>query len=1021
VSVAAWAHRHARPVIFVVAVLAAAGLLSVFRLPVGLFPQVDFPRIRVSLDAGSRPAERMEIEVTRPVEEAVRGIPGVRNLRSTTSRGSADVDVDFEWGLDMVAAALQVNAEISRVLPSLPPGTAFEVRRMDPTVFPVIAYSLTSGTRSPVELRNLASYQLRPTLAAVPGVAKVGIEGGGVEEFRVTVAPGKLQSLDMTLADVARALSASNVLVAVGKLQDHDKLYLVVSDTRFRSLSEISQTILRPSPDGIVTLEDVATVVRTTEPQFTRVTAGGHDAVLLSIYQQPAGNTVQIARDIKEKLAELGRQLPDLRDGSVQVANWYDQSQLILASEGSVRDAILIGVALAAAVLFIFLRNAKVTLIATLAVPSVLAATLLILYVFHMSLNIMTLGGMAAAVGLIVDDGIVMLEHITRRLRIGSSGDSPGKDERTRVVDATGEFTEPLVGSSSSTIIIFVPLAFLSGVTGAFFKALSLTMAASLFISFVVAWFGIPILAAHWLGPNDAKQEEGKRVAEALGAGYRAFMRPLLTRPWLSLVIAASLLGLGYLALQRLPSGFMPAMDEGGFILDYNAPPGTSLAETDRELRRVEAIVSANPAVETYARRTGLQLGGGVTEANQGDFFIRLTPFPRPPIDRVMDQIRADVERTVPALRIGTSQLMEDLIGDLTGVPQPIEIKLFSSDEKTLLDLAPKVAKAIAKVDGVVEVKDGIVPAGDALDIEVDRIKAALEGVDPDAVTRLLTDALTGTVTTQVLEGPRLIGVRVWLPPDVRGSERDVRDLRLRAPDGHLFPLARVATLTVLTGQPEITRENLERMVAVTGRISGRDLGSTIADVKKVLSAPELLPTGVTYTLGGLYQQQQIAFRGLLTVLVAALLLVFTLLLYLYERFRVAIAILATTVLAMMAVLLGLWVTGTELNIMSIMGMTMIVGIVTEVGIFYYSEYAGLSSELPARERLLSAGVTRMRAIAMTTIAAILALMVLALGIGQGSAMLQPLAIAIVVGLLAQLPLVLVVLPAFLVLLGSAK
>ena len=416
VNVAAWAQGHARSILFLLAVLAAGGVYAAFLLPVSLFPHVDFPRVRISLDAGDRPADQMTVQVTTPVEEAVRAIPGVRSVRSTTSRGSAQIDVNFDWGHDMVQAMLEASAQVNRILPTLPAGTNFDVERMDPTVFPVIAYSLTSDSRSLVELQDLALYTLRPALSAVNGVAKIGVLGGATEEFRAVVDPGKLQSFGMTLDDVAAKLSAANVVRAVGRLQDHDKLYLVLSDTRFTSIGGLNRTVLRAGPAGVVLLDDVADVRRSTTPVYTRVTADGHDAVLFQVYQQPDGNTVQIAADVKAKLADLEKSTPILKDGSVKVANWYDQSDLVLASEHSTRDAILIGIALAAVVLFVFLRNWKITLIAVAAVPAVLAATILLLYARGMSFNVMTLGGMAAAVGLIIDDAIVMVEHITRRL-----------------------------------------------------------------------------------------------------------------------------------------------------------------------------------------------------------------------------------------------------------------------------------------------------------------------------------------------------------------------------------------------------------------------------------------------------------------------------------------------------------------------------------------------------------------------------------------------------------------------------
>ncbi len=1004
----AWAQRHARSILFLLAVLVVAGAVSTFSLPVGLFPAISFPRVRISLDAGDRAAEQMMVEVTRPVEEAVRAIPGVGSVRSTTSRGSAEISINFHWGQDMISALLQVESQVNKMLPNLPPGTVFGVERMNPNVFPVIAYSLTSKALSLVELRDLALYTLRPALSTVPGVSRVGVQGGLIEEYRVVVDPAKLLSFQMTIGDVAHALSAANVLVAVGRLEQYDKLYLVVSDTRFKKFDEIARTVLRSSPAGVVLLDDVATVEHSTQPQWTRVTADGSDAVLFQVYQQPGGNTVQIASGIKAKLKEIAKQIPH----DVTVANWYDQSALIVASVGSTRDGVIIGVVLAAIVLLVFLRNWKVTLIAALTVPAVLASTVVLLFVAGMSFNIMTLGGMAAAVGLIIDDAIVMVEHIIRRVR-GAEGET-----RESVLKAAGEFTKPLAGSSAATVIIFTPLAFLTGVTGAFFKALSLTMASALVISFLIAWLAVPILSGRLLKKKDAEKEEHGRVTKYVNKHYRALMQRMLVQRWLVALILVPLLALGYVAYKNVASGFMPVMDEGGFILDYVSPPGTSLAETDRLLQMVEGILQSTSEVDTYSRRTGAQLGGGLSEANIGDFFVRLKALPRRPIEAVMEDVRTKIDQQIPGLQIQTAQLMEDLIGDLTSVPQPIEIKLFSENEETLRTIAPRVADAIRKVSGIIEVKDGIVPAGDALDIQVDRVKAALERMDPDAITKSLDDFISGNVTTQVLRAPKLIGVRVWIPHDARATMHAIENLLLRAPDGHLFPLKRVATLTTIVGQPEITRDDLKRMAAVTARISGRDLGSTAADVKRVLDQQGLLPNNVPYTMGGLYEQQQIAFRSLSIILIAALVLVFLLLLFLYESFRVVIAMMLTTLFAIAGVYIGLWVTQTEFNITSRMGMTMIVGIVTEIAIFYYSEFRELE---PGDDRFIVAGINRLRPIAMTTFAAILALMPLALGIGQGSAMQQPLAIAIISGLVFGMPLALIVLPTLLSLFGIGR
>ena len=993
--------RHRRSILFLVAALASVGIYAALKLPVSLFPTVDFPRVAVNLDAGDRPAEQMEMQVTRPIEDAVRGVAGIEEVRSTTSRGTAEISLNFGWGIDMATATLQVNAAIGQILSTLPAGTSVTTRRMDPTVFPIIAYSLTSSTLQLPELRDIAEYALRPLLSSVKGVGRVQTVGGAIAEIRVTVDPDQLRAYALTLDDVAKALSAANVVSAVGHIEDRYKLYLVVSDTRLQTTAQIRQTVLKNAGNGLVRLGDVADVQAATVPQWIRVTADGQDSVLLNVYQQPGSNSVQIAKDVKARLDTYRRQLPR----GVSIANWYDQSELVLASVASVRDAILIGIGLAALVLFAFLRDLRMTSIALIVVPATLATTIALLYVLGMSFNIMTLGGMAAAVGLIIDDAIVMIEHIEQHLRRRNQGAAQS------VMRAAVEFLPPLTGSSAATIIIFVPLAFLTGVTGAFFKALAITMASALFISFVFTAFAVPLLADRFLGGRHTPDEHEGRTGVWLRTTYGALLTRLLAQPLWLLVGVVPLLILGWLAFRAVGSGFMPAMDEGGFVLDYRSTPGTALTETDRLLRQVEAIIKATPDVQTYSRRTGTGLGGGLSEANQGDFFVRLKSGKRRPVDQVMEDIRGRIERDVPGLSIEMAQLLEDLIGDLTAVPQPVEVRLFSDSPKELPPLAQHIADAIGKVQGVVDIRNGINPAGDALVIHVHRAQAAIEGLDPDAITKSLNDYLAGAVTTQIMQDVKMVGVRVWIPPQLRQTIPDVDKLILRAPDGHTLPLRRVASIETIVGQPEISRDNLKQMIAVTSRISGRDLGSVVRDVKTILERPGTLPKGTYYELGGLYQQQQIAFHGLIVVFVSAAALVFLLLLFFYESFFVALSVLLTSLASVSAVFIGLWLTHIELNISSMMGMTMIIGIATEVAIFYFSEQQRLAQSVLLRESLIMAGQNRMRPIAMTTLAAILTLAPLAFALGQGSEMQQPLAIAIISGLIVQLPLVLLAMP----------
>ncbi|MBN9464927.1 efflux RND transporter permease subunit [Brevundimonas sp.] len=1001
-----WLNGQARFILLAFALIALSGSASAFNLSVSLFPRIDFPRVVVAIDAGDRPVDQMVNQVTKPVERALRTVPGVVGVRSTSSRGSAELSVNFAWGADMVAATLQAESAVNAVVPDLPTGTRFEVRRMDPTVFPVLGLALVSPSRDPVALRDFAQLQLAPLLSSVPGVASVNVLGGQEKEYHVLADPARLQALGLSIEDLSRTLSANNVVVATGRLEDRYRLYLVLADNRLTSLEDIRKTVVRTGTTGLVELDDIAEVVTAQTPQWTRVTAQGADAVLLNIRQTPDANSVALVKEVRARLAGFQAETPP----DVKIVTYYDQSQLVTAAAGSVRDSILLGAVLAGIVLFVFLRSLRFMLIVALLLPVTLAATTIVLGLMGMSFNMMTLGGMAAAVGLVVDDAVVMLEHLMRRLqerhREGAGGGGG-------VLEAASEMVRPLVGSTLATVLVFAPLAFLGGVTGGFFKALAVTMSAALGLSLLFALFVAPLLADRWVRARDVEQaEKSGAVLDRLGGRYERLMRGLLKAPGrLALIVGLVMLVIGGFAYTRVGSGFMPKMDEGGFILDYYAAPGTSLAETDRLLREVEAILQATPDVESYSRRTGLQLGGGLSEANEGDFFVRLKAKGRRPIEAVTADVRAQVEATVPGLTISTAQLMEDLIGDLTAVPQPIEVKLLGADEAALKAASPQVVEAIGKIRGVIEVDGGLRVAGDAIVITVDRPAAALEGLDPEAVTRQLDLLTGGAVIGQIQEGEKLVGVRVWTAGDLRDRVRTLEALPLRAPDGHALPLRRIATVSIAPGQPQITRENLQPLVAVTARLEGRDLGSAMREVRSTVTGLGL-PSSVRVDYGGLYAEQQKSFRDLAVVFASALLLVGLLFLFLFRSWAAVASILATLILAASSVFLGLWITGTELNISAMMGLTMVIGIVAELGVFYLAELPG--GERPSASALITAGRARLRPILMSALIAILALSPLALGLGEGSAMQKPLAIAIITGLIAGVPLILIFCPALL-------
>ena len=1000
---------HGRSIWLALLLVSLGGVIAAMRLPVSLFPNIDFPRVIVSVEAGDRDALQMAAQITRPIEIALREVPGVTRIRSTTSRGSAEISINFSWGDDIVAAKLATQGALATLLPDLPAGTRFNVRRADPTIFPVLGVALTSKTLDTNALRRLAELKILPALGAVSGVAGVDVLGGAPREIAVDVDPGQLQALGLSLTDIATVLGKANSVRGVGKLEDRHRLYLVLVENRVANPVDIAAIPLKIGSGpgaGVVTLGQIATVRPAAATVFTRVTSDGKNAVLINVRQSPAGDTVAIASAVTARLKEVG--LPP----SVTAISYYDQSELVTGAATAVRDAILIGAVLAGLVLFFFLRSGRLMLITALMLPAVLAATCLVLFVMGMSFNMMTLGGLAAVVGLVVDDAVVMLEHMMRRMQEGLA------KTPSSLLAAAAEMGRPLVASTLATTVVFLPLAFVSGVTGGFFKALAVTMVAALAFSLVYSRIVIPLVAAYWLRDKDAAAaERAGAVMGRLNRGYSSLSDRALAKPGrFVLIVALSLTLAGAFAWYRVPSGFMPAMDEGGFVLDYKAQSGSALTDTDQLLRQVEKIITATPEVASYSRRTGVQLGGGLTEADEGDYFIRLKGGSRRNIDAVMADIRQQIDTKVPGLSVELIQLMGDLIGDLTAVPQPIEVKLFGEDRAQIAAAAKRVAASLSKVGGVVEVVDGLRVAGDAVSITIDRGAAAQQGLDPDNVASQLEASIGGTAATQVRVGEQLIDVRIRAPADLRRRLDQIGDLVLTAPDGHGVRLRQIAKITIVAGQQQLKREDLAPFIAVTGRLEGRDLGSAMKDVRATVATLKL-PASVRVDYGGLYAEQQKSFTDLSLVFATALLLTALLLTFMFERIAWTVAALVTVLLSAASVLVGLWITGIELNISALMGLTMVIGMVTELVIFYLAEIdPDRRGEVAA---VAKAGNNRLRPILMSALIAILTLAPLALGFSRGAGLQTPLATAIIFGLVAAVPLVLLLLPALLVLLSK--
>jgi CzcA family heavy metal efflux pump len=993
--------HQSRAVFVVVALLCSAGLYAAMQLPTAIFPNTDFPRIVVTVENSEVPADQMLVAVTQPIEEAMNGIPGIQRIRSTTARGSAQVDLFFDWGADIILTQQIVQGRLAQL--DLPPTAKLtNVSRLTFAVFPVSGYSLISDKRDTTTLREIASFTIRPRLARLPGVAEVQVVGGKVREFHVEVDPVRLAARNVTVQQVTDAIKNSNLLASPGLIEDNHQLELALVSGQAVSPDELRGIVVANVNGANVLVSDIASVGEGTEPNYTIVTADGHDAVLVNVLRQPDANTVSVTDEAKAELSDIEKTLPE----DIKIAPFYDQSIMVSDSIHSVRDAVIIGLILSVIILFAFLRNIGTTFVAILVIPVTILVTFLAMYLVGLSFDLMTLGGVAAAIGLVIDDAIVVVENIFTHLQHGET-------RHDAVQKAISEITVPIIGSTITPVVVFLPLTLLTGVTGVFFRSLALTMAVALITSLVLALTFTPVLAERFVKIKETRDH--RELGPFLGLLIRPYewlLRHALSHRILVLIACVVILIGSYVIYTQLGTEFLPAFDEGAFVLDYIAPAGTSLEETDRVLKHVEEMLTETPEVESYSRRTGLELGIFITEPNTGDFLVKLKSDRARSTEEVIDDLRGEIEKSQPSLEIEFVGILSDLVGDLTSSPEPIEIKLFSDDKAALEAKAEEVEAAIGKIDGIVDTNAGVVVSGPALTFKVDPQLAARFGVSVADIAAAVETAMTGTTTSIILQQGRPINVRVTFPPTARASLEALRALQIRSATGSLFRLDQVATVDYDKGQTEINRDGLRRTNSVTARTAGTDLGTAIASIKSQLASTVKLPAGMTVEYGGLYAEQQASFRELVIALVLAVVLVFLVLLVEFRSFAHPLAIVVGAVLALSGVLLALLVTRTTLNVVSLMGMIMVVGIVAKNGILMLDaveENFALTGDLT--QALILSGRRRFRPVLMTSLAAILGMAPLALALGSGSEILQPLAIAVIGGLAFALVLSLVVTP----------
>jgi len=1015
---------YRKPVLLIGLLLLAAGLFAYSQMQTALFPEVTFPKITLIADAGQQPIDRMMLTVTKPLEAAVKRVKGVTVVKSSTSRGSCVIQVFLNWDVDVYSTKAQLESRVNEIKGLLPAGVTIATEAMNQSLFPVLGYSLESNSRSPIALRDAGNLLARPLFSQVPGAANVVVRGGKAKEFVVIPDAAKLAGQRLTATQLQAAFAGTNFVLSAGNLASFRRLYLTLTDTRLGTADDLRQVVVRADSGRVVRVRDVATVDIQEQQEFVLINANGHDAVLIDLVKQQGVDLATFARDAHAKAAELRRLLPP----GMTLKPYYDQSVFVTDSIDSVLHSIVEGLGLAILVMIVFLRSWRASLAVLLTIPVTVCFTLLVLYLFGITLDIMSLGAIAASVGLIIDDAIVIIEQIYR-----THEEHPAHSNVRVVQVAIRSLFPAMVASSLSTIVIHFPFRLMSGLAGSFFKELSDTMQITMVCSFLVTWLLLPVLhllIGYRAGKNAHAHNAAQEQADKL-----SWLTGLFARPLLALVLLVGL-GVGaWLASGKLETGFLPDLDEGTIVLDYHMPSGTDQAETDRVLRRIEKdIITRHPEVESYSRRTGIGLAFDTRQPNYGDYLIQLRRDHKLTTPEVIAQLRQRIEATEPALTVDFGQRIADLLGDLMSSSKPIEIKLFGDDQATLEKLSAHLGQVLAKVPGVADINDGLVAAGPSIVFRPDVAKLARYGLTPLDFQAQLSNLVGGQVlsngTTQASISPAqagsLGGIQVGQVQDgeqmrqvllryVDFSHNSLAQLQkqvIALPTGSVRPLPFFAALDVVPGEVELRREDLKSVALITARLDGRDLGSAIQDIRQQVGRQVALPPGYTIAYGGAYAEQQASFRELLLILLTASLLVFAVLLFLFREWLISALILFISVMGITGCVLGLFFAGIPLNVSSYTGIIMIVGIIAENAIFTVHQfYESLRETGDVDTAIRYAIALRIRPKLMTAIGAILALSPLALGIGLGAQMQQPLAVAVIGGFVVALPMLLFVLP----------
>ncbi|RKR04986.1 LOW QUALITY PROTEIN: CzcA family heavy metal efflux pump [Flavobacterium sp. 81] len=995
--------KHKNGLSTIIFLILLGGIFSYSKMQTGLFPEITFPKIKIIADAGQQPVDKMMITVTKPLEAAIKKVQGLQTVRSTTSRGSCEISAFMDWNADIDLSKTRIEAQINQIKNDLPPDLQVTVEKMNPSILPVIGYAIDSKERSAVDLKKIANYTIKPFLSQIQGTSEIRIVGGKEKEYWLSLDFQKMSAYGITPAMVTQVFSETNFIKSNGYLADYHHLYLTITDAQLDKKDELENLVIRNNSKGIVRLSDISLVEIREAKEYIKVNANGKESILIAVIKQPDANLIEVSDAMNQKIKDLKAILPK----DITIKPFYEQANFVNDAVKSVTDSLLIGLFLAIIVAVLFLKSAKASATILITIPVTLSLTLIILYFTGQTFNIMTLGAIAAALGLIIDDAIVVVEQIHR-----THEEHPDEPTVTLLQKAMKYLLPAMTGSSISTIVIFIPFVLMSGVAGSYFKVLTDTMIITLVCSFLVTWLLLPVIYL-WLSPKKVVSVKNEKHSPEVKK--QKWVSYFMEKPVLSIVFCLILVLSIFLILPNLETGFLPEMDEGSIVLDYESPPGTSLEETDRMLQEVEKIIIKNPDVEAYSRRTGTQMGFFITEPNTGDYLIQLKKDRSNTTNDVIDAIRLKIENSQPALRIDFGQVIGDMLGDLMSSVSPIEVKIYGNDQTKLHQIAKEVATIIENTKGTADVFDGTVLAGPSINIEPNYSLLSQYGMTPADLQFQMQSQLEGNIIGTLLEQEQSTPIRLIYKNSEKRSLDQIKGLQVFLPTGQAIPLSNLVKITPEKGSAEVQRENLQMMSVVTGRLDNRGLGTVMAEIQKNVGKNIVLPQGYYIEYGGAYKDQQQAFSELLLILVASSLLVFGVILFLFRDFRAALVILLISILGISGSYLLLFLTNTPLNVGSYTGIIMIVGIISENAIFTFLQFKETYKQtLDINQSLIYSISTRLRPKLMTAIGAIIALMPLAIGVGTGSELHQPLAIAVIGGFIVAMPLLLIVLPSLL-------